>query len=239
MATLVQSITPADSVTSNPTSAAFSSAVTIGNRIIACVVTDHSGSTGAVTAVSGGGVTTWSLDNDQGVSTPSRSMEFWSGVVTSNVTTGVSFTWSTGTNTQMWWFIQEWNGLGTFDKASTIASGSSTALLSTGTGTLTQADSTIFGLGEWRTTAATTATAGSGYSGLIQGSNTNGGSIMGGALQSKQVAATTSVTSDMTLSPTNAWGAIAAAYKNSGVSVATPPQIKSYPSQSVQRSYFW
>lgn len=242
MSTLVQSITPADAVASNPTSAAFSAALTVGSRIVAAVVTDHLGGTGAVTAVSGGGVTTWAKDVDQGSASPvSISMEIWSGVVTSSVTTGVSFTWSTTNNSHIWWFIQEWANLGAFDKVSSIATGSGTAALSGSTGVLAQADSTVFGLFEWRTTAATTATLGAGYSGLIQGSNTNASSIMGGALESQNVSATTSITAAVTLSPTNQWGALAAAYKNLSLGAAGPvtPPVMGGMTAAVARASTW
>lgn len=242
MPTPVQSIT-GESITANPTSVAFSPATTVGNRIVVGVITDHSGGTGAVTAVSGGGVTTWALDNDQGNggSPTGVSLEIWSGIVTSSSTTGITFTWSLASNTHLIWLIQEWPGLGAFDKASTLAAGTSSALLSTGTGVLAQADSTVFGLGGWRLASGTraTGTVGAGYSNFITFGSTNG-NILTGGLESQLVAATTSVTAAMTLSnATNNWAAVAAAYKNAAASAPGTQPIVGGMSPAVARSSFW
>lgn len=223
-ATLVQSLAVLSATTSNPTTAAFSPATSTGNRIIVGIVTDAGGSANSATAISGGGAGSLTRDSSQGNggSPSSISMDFWSGTVTAGATTALSITWSIASATHLFAFVQEWSGMGAFDKVSTLATGSSTALLSATTGTLTQADSTVFGLGEWRTTAATTATAGAGFGNLLQGSNATG-NIMGGAMESQNVAATTALTAGMTLAPTNFWGAVAAVYKAAIVGSTGPP----------------
>jgi hypothetical protein len=237
---LVQSLAVLSATTTNPVTAAFSPATTVGNRIVVGIVTDASGSPNSATAISGGGVTTFTRDNSQGNggSPSSISMDFWSGVVTSSATTALTISWSTAAATHLLACVQEWSGLGGFDQVSTLATGSSTTPASGSTGTLAQADSTAFGLFEWRTTAATTATVGSGYSALIQASNATG-NIMGGALESKNVAATTAVTAGLTLAPTNFWGALVAVYKASAASVASPQPIVGGMTPAVHRSSFW
>lgn len=239
MATLVQAQI-VDSTTTNPSSAALT-LTTIGNKLIVRTASDHSGTIDSVTSVSGGGVTTFTEDVDQAGSdgTLGHDLQCWSGQITSSVTTAVTLGWSTAANTHVFWVVEEWSGLGAFDKASTFAGGASTAPLSGSSGALANANSTIFGWGNWRTAGTlATATAGAGYSGfLTAGSST--GNIMGAAFESKQVAATTAVTADATLSVSNGWGFVVAAYQNSGVSIATPSPYQGNPSQNVQRSYSW
>lgn len=242
MATLVQSITGEsdDTFPSNPTSAAFSTATTAGNRILVRLVTDHGGTANGVTAISGGGAGSLTRNSSQGVSQSSQSIciDFWSGVVSSGATTGLTFTWSTSNNTHIFWRIEEWSGLGAFDKVSTLTSGSSTSPLSGSSGTLSNANSMIFGIVEWRTSASTTPTAGSTYTGLAsrQSALQN---IMGIAVQHKAVSATTAVTSDMTLSPTNVWGAVVAAYADSAPGGGSAsPQPMSFPGNEILMS-FW
>lgn len=240
MATLVQAQI-VESTGTNPSSAALSPASTIGNKIIVRTASDHSGGLNSVTSVSGGGVTTFTEDVDVAGSdgTLGHALQCWSGVVTSSVTTAITLGWSTVDNTHIFWVVEEWNGLGAFDKNSTFAGGASTAPLSNSSGTLANADSTIFGWGNWRTAGTlATATVGSGYSGfLTQGSST--GNIMGGAFESKQVAATTAVTAGVTLSTSNGWGFVVAAYQNVASGSASPQPFTGEPSTSVQRSFSW
>jgi hypothetical protein len=238
--TLVQSLAVLSAVASNPSTAAFSPATTVGNRIVVGIVTDAGGSANSATAITGGGVPSFTRDASlgNGGSPSSISMDFWSGVVTSSATTALTITWSIASATHLLAFPQEWNGLGAFDQVSALATGSSTALLSSATGTLAQADSTVFGLGEWRTTAATTATVGSGFSGLIQASNSSG-NIMGGALESQNVSAITAVTAGMTLSPTNFWGALVAVYKATAAGARGTQPIVGGMSAAAARASSW
>jgi hypothetical protein len=237
---LVQSLAVLSATTNNPATAAFSPATTVGNKIVVGLITDSSGAPNSATAITGGGVTTWTRDNSQGNggSPSSISMDYWSGVVTSSATTALTIAWTTAAATHLFAFVEEWSGLGAFDQVSTLATGSSTTPASGSTGTLAQADSTAFGLFEWRTTAATTATVGAGYSNLIQGSNATG-NIMGGALESKNVSATTAVTAGLTLAPTNFWGALVAVYKATATGALGAKPIVGGMTQAVHRSSFW
>lgn len=241
MATLVQAQI-VESTTTNPSSVAFSPATTIGNKIIVRTAGDHSGTINAVTAVSGGGVSSFTEDIDQAGSdgTLGHALQCWSGTVTSSVTTAISLGWSTADNTHIFWVVEEWSGLGAFDKASTIALAVSTAPLSGSSGTLANADSTVFGWGNWRTAGSlATATVGAGYSGFLTGGSSTG-NIMGAAFESKQVAATTATTANVTLSTSNGWGFIVAAYQNAAVSTTASPQpFQGLPEQPVMRSHFW
>lgn len=244
MATLIQSVTN-EAIATNPVTATWGVATTTGNKLVACFMTDHSGTVNSVTGVTGGGVTTWARDFSVGNATAgSICIEGWSGAVTAGATTAETIAWSTASNTHLLWFIDEWSGLGAFDKVSAIGAGSgqgsSTAALSATSGVLGNANSIAIGLVEWRTSSTTTATVGSGYSNMRQFQSANG-NIMGGAIEYQSVAGTSAVTASFGLGTSNAWGCIVAAYQDNAAVAATasPKPYQGNPPQNVQRSYFW
>lgn len=244
MATLIQSVTN-EAIATNPATAAWGVATTTGSKLVACFMTDHSGTVNSVTAVTGGGVTTWARDFSVANATAgSICIEGWSGTVTAGATTAETITWTTASNTHLLWFIDEWSGLGAFDKIAAIGAGSgqgsSTSALSATSGTLTNANSIAIGLVEWRTSSTTTATVGAGYSNLRQFQSANG-NIMGGAIEYQSVAGTSAVTASFGLSVSNAWGATVAVYQDNAAVAATasPSPYQGHPSQNVQRSFFW
>lgn len=206
---LVQSLTNTSVNVTNPATAAFGAATTTGNKLIVGLVMDASGATNYTTGISGGGVTTFTRDVGQGNATD-ISMEIWSGVVTAGATTALTFTWSAASATRLVWLIEEWSGLGPFDKASTLTTGTSTAPLSGSSGTLALADSVAFGLVEWRT-GASTQTLGAGYSNLITNGSATTSAVFG-AMESQVTSATTALTAAMTLGTSRKWGALVAVY---------------------------
>lgn len=240
MATLVQAQI-VDSTTTNPSSTALT-ATTIGNKIVVRTASDHSGAANSVTSVAGGGVTTFTGNADVFGSdgTLGHALQCWSGPITSSATTAITLGWSTASNSHVIWIVEEWADLGAFDKVSAFAGGASTAPLSATSGTLTNADSTVFGWGNWRTTGTlATATVGAGYSNFLTAGSSPVGNFMGGAFESKQVAAITATTAGVTLGTSNGWGFAVAAFQNAGVSIASPRPYQGRPSQNVQRSFFW
>lgn len=227
--TLVQSLTGTAANTTNPPSTAFSIATTTGNRLIVGLMTDASGVANYTTSISGGGVTTFTRDASVGQVVGSNldiSMDIWSGPITAGATTALTFGFSPTSATRLVWLIQEWSGLAGFDKASALATGTSTAALSGTSGTLAQADSVAFGLVEWRT-GTSTPSAGATYSTpslITNGSATT--SAVFGAMEAKQVAATTAVTADFGLGTSRKWGCLVAVYSAAATYTGRPrPQV--------------
>lgn len=201
---------------------------------------NDSGALNYITSVTGAGVTTFTRRNSQIGS--GGELCVFSGTVTSGATTALTFGFSQTAATRMVWLAQEWANVDTttpYDTQSTIASGTSTAPLSTGTGTLATSDELIFGLVGW-TTGTSTVTAGNGYTNSI----TDGAAATSarfGALESKAVAATTSQTANFTLGTSRAWSCIAYAFRTvSGVAATASPQpMQGYPSNPVMQSFSW
>lgn len=236
MATLVQSLTGTNANVTNPSSTAFGAATTTGNTIVVGLMTDASGSANHQTSVTGGGVTTFTKRNSQGNGSD-ISMDIWSGTVTSGATTALTFGFSAADATRLVWLIEEWSGLGSYDVNSTLTTGTSTAPLSGSSGTLTNANSTVFGLVEWRV-GASTQTLGSGFSDLITNGSATTSAVFG-AMESKQVVATTAVTADFALGTSRKWGAIVAVFQNSGTATASPQPFQGLPANPVMQSFSW
>lgn len=193
----------------NPSSAAWGANLTVGSIIVLYLFND-SGTANYVTSVASTGVT-WTRRNSQG---GNGGHEIWSGLVTSAVTTAMTFGFSQTAATRIVWLAQERDDIDAttpYDKVSTITTGTSTAPLSGTTGTLTNADSIVTGHVGW-TTGTSTVSLGSGYTNL-----TNNGSATSSArfaaMESKTVAATTATTAAFTLGTSRPWGAFAAVWK--------------------------
>lgn len=221
----------------NPSSSAWGGATTTGNHIIVAMVND-SNVVNYITSVTGAGVTTFTRRFSQN---GNSELTVWSGTVTSGATTALTFGFSQASATRMVWLAQEWSGIDTttpYDKASTNATGTSTAPLSGSTGVLAQADSVVFGLASASADPGT-VTAGSGYSNKINDGATPT-SARFGALESKIVAATTAQTANFTFANSVAWGCIAFAFRASAVSTTASPQpFQGFPPNPVMTSHFW
>ena len=240
VAAFVQSLT-GTSLSANPSSGTWGSALTINNVVLATLVND-SGSSNYITSVTSANVTTWNRAFAGLVDSQGSETEVWWGVVTANTTAAFTMGYSLAGSTRIVWVAQEFSGLDTtapFDKVSAIASGTSTAPLSNSTGTLTQADSLVCGHVAW-VTGTSTLTAGSGYT----NSATNGAAATSarfGGAESKVVAATTAQTANFTLGTSRPWGCIATAWKAASVGggTASPQPTQGYPSNPVLSSFSW
>jgi hypothetical protein len=200
----------------NPPSAAWTSTLAIGSVVVVTTFND-SGTTNYITGLSGGGVTTWTRRYGVG------NIDVWSGVVTSAVTTAVTFGFSAASATRLVWLMQERDDIDAttpFDKISTVATGTSTTATSSTSGTPANANSTIIG----HVTMAATATAslGSGYTGLTQaGSATT--SARFAAMESKGITSATAQTASFGLSASVAWSCLVSVWKAATTGTAYTP----------------
>lgn len=190
----------------NPASAAWSTALTVGSVVVVTTFND-SGTANYITGLSGGGVTTWTRRYGVG------NIDVWSGVVTSAVTTAVTFGFSASAASRIVWLMQERNDIDAttpFDKISTVATGTGTTATSATSGTLTNANSIV--IGHVTMAASATASLGSGYADLTQAGATPT-SARFAAMESKTVAVTTATTASFGLSASVAWSCLVSAWK--------------------------
>lgn len=235
-AAFVQSLT-GTSLSANPGSGTWGSALTVGNVIVLTIVND-SGTSNYITSVTSANAT-WTRVSSQ-VDGQGSDTEIWWGLVTASTTAAFTIGYSLAGSTRIVWCAQEFSGLDTaapFDKVSTVASGTSTTPLSGSTGTLAQADSLIVGHVAWVTGTSTLA-AGSGYSGAI----TNGAAATSarfGGQEYKTVAATTAQTADFVLGTSRPWGCIASVWKAAAAGGPSTRPVVGGNSPAVVRASTW
>lgn len=209
VATFIQRNKGTSANISNPSSAAWGSALGVGRKIILYIATD-SGTANYVSAVTSTGVT-WVRRASFGGGSEHA---IWEGTVTSAVTTAMTFTFSQTSATRIVWIAEEWSGLAdpAFDRvAATLGTGTSTTPLSNTSGTFAQADTLVTGHVAW-TTGTSTLTAGTGYSNASSDGATTDSARFAG-MESKVVAATTAQTAGFTLGTSRPWSAFVAGWK--------------------------